>query len=74
LDFSLSAALQFEQRKRAFQRKYEIKNNLNKLLQEDKRPYESIDLYLTKAVEAFKHELNPHIDWNENTDISWALD
>lgn len=73
LDLSVTEALKLEQRKRAFQRKYEIKNNLNKLLEKESKPVEDIDLYMTKAITSLKQELYPHIEWTEETDMWWAL-
>ena len=73
MDLSVTEALYLEQRKRAFQRKYEIKNNMNKLLEKESRPIEDIDLYMTKAIASLKSELYPHIEWTAGTDTWWAF-
>lgn len=73
MDLSVTEELKLEQRKRAFQRKYQIKNNLNKLLEKDPRPIEDVDLFMSKAITSLKDELYPHIEWTENTDTWWAL-
>lgn len=73
MDLSVTEELKLEQRKRAFQRKYQIKNNLNKLLEKEIRPVEDVDLFMTKAIQSLKSELYPHIEWTEGTDVWWAL-